>query len=178
MQQTAGVSMTTPPDRTEAAEYYFTYIDQVPKGDIREILRAQVPETLALLRGISEEKSLHRYAPDKWSIRELLSHVNDAERLFGFRAVWFARGFDSPLPSFDQNIAVSAAHADERDWSTHIDEFIAIRSSTLAFFDNLAPDAWSKRGIASDNPFTVRSLAWIAAGHLTHHSKVIQQRYL
>lgn len=178
MQETADVPMTTPPNRTEAAEYYFTYIDQVPNGDIREILRAQVPETLALLRGISADKSLYRYAPDKWSIREMVSHVNDAERLFGFRAVWFARGFDSPLPSFDQDIAVSAARADERDWNTHIDEFVSIRSATLSFFDNLPADAWSRRGIASDNPFTVRALAYIAAGHLAHHSKVLHQQYL
>lgn len=178
MQETADVSITAPPNRTEAAEYYFTYIDQVPKGDIREILRAQVPETLALLHGISDEKSLHRYAPDKWSIRELVSHVNDAERLFVFRAVWFARGFDSPLPSFDQDIAVSAARADEREWNTHIDEFISIRSATVSFFDNLPEHDWSRRGIASDNPFTVRSLAYIAAGHLAHHSKVLKQRYL
>jgi hypothetical protein len=170
--------MTTAPNRTEAAEYYFTYIDQVPEGDIREILRAQVPPTVALLRGISDEKSLYRYAPDKWSIRDLVSHVNDAERLFVFRAVWFARGFDSPLPSFDQNVAVSAARADERDWNTHIDEFISIRSATVSFFDNLAAEAWSRRGIASDNPFTVRSLAYISAGHLAHHSKVLKQLYL
>src|SRR6266567_5693029 len=100
---------TTIPDRTEAAEYYFTYIDQVPRGDIRDILEVQSRETLALLGGISEEQSLHRYAPDKWSIREVVGHLNDTERLFVFRAFWFGRGFDSPLPSFDQHTAISAA---------------------------------------------------------------------
>src|SRR5918996_179450 len=96
-------SMSTAPDRNEAAEYYFTYIDQVPAGDICAILEAQSTETLAILSGIADEHSLHRYAPEKWSIRQVVSHVNDTERLFVFRALWFARGFDSPLPSFDQN---------------------------------------------------------------------------
>ncbi len=99
--------MTAIPDRTEAAEYYFAYIDEVPDGDICEILRGQLPETITLLRDISEEQSLHRYAPGKWSIREVISHLNDTERVFVFRALWFARGFDTPLPSFDQDVAVS-----------------------------------------------------------------------
>ncbi len=170
--------MNTAPDRTEAAEYYFTYIDQVPDGDICAILEAQLPETLALLSGISEEGSLRRYAPDKWTIRELVSHVNDTERLFVFRAFWFARGFEDPLPSFDQNFAVSTAGADERSWASHVDEFRAVRAATLAFFQNLPENAWDRRGIASGNPFTVRALAWIAAGHLTHHSKILRERYL
>jgi hypothetical protein len=97
--------MTTRPDHTEAAEYYFTYIDQVPAGDIRDILAKQSVEALALLQTVAEQDSLHRYAPDKWSMREAIGHVNDAERLFVSRAFWFARGFDSPLPSFDQNVA-------------------------------------------------------------------------
>lgn len=170
--------MITVPDRSEAAEYYFTYIDQVPAGDICETLRAQLPETLGLLREIPEDRSLRRYAPDKWSIRELVSHVNDTERLFVSRAFWFARGFDSPLPSFDQNIAASAAGADARSWNSHIEEFSAVRTATLTFFDNLPAEAWERRGIASGNPFSVRALAYIAAGHVTHHTKVLRQRYL
>ncbi len=170
--------MTTIPDRTEAAEYYFTYIDQVPPGDIREILRAQEQETLSFLRGIDDDKSLYRYAPDKWSIRELVGHVNDTERMFVARAFWFARGFDTPLPSFDQNVAVSTAGSDERPWGSHLDEFAAVRASTLSFFDNLPDDAWTRRGIASGNPFTVRALAYIAAGHVTHHANVLQKLYL
>ena len=169
---------TTAPDRTEAADYYFTYIDQVGTGDIRGILRAQLPETLAVLNGISDERSLHRYAADKWSIRQVLSHLNDTERMFVFRALWFARGFDSPLPSFDQNTAIATADADERPFSSHRDEFQAVRAATLAFFDNLPAEAWTRRGIASDNPFTVRALAYIAAGHVTHHVRILRERYL
>jgi hypothetical protein len=170
--------MTVIPDRTEAAEYYFTYIDKVGSGDICEILRAQKPETLELLRGINEEQSLYRYAPEKWSIREVLSHLNDSERVFSFRALWFARGFDSPLPSFDQDVGVSGAAADERSWKSHVEEFAAVRDSTLAFFENLSTDAWTRRGIASGNPFTVRALAYIVAGHVTHHSGVLRAKYL
>ena len=168
----------TAPDRTEAAEYYFTYIDQVPGGDICDILRAQMPETVTLLNGISEEQSLHRYAPEKWSIRQVVSHLNDTERLFVFRALWFARGFDSPLPSFDQNIAIATAGADDRPWSSHVEEFRAVRSATVAFFQDLPADAWSRRGIASGNPFTVRALAYISAGHVAHHLKILRERYL
>jgi DinB superfamily len=172
------MSVMTVPDRTEAAEYYFTYIDKVGPGDICEILDTQRDETLSVLQGISEERSLHRYAPDKWSIREVLGHINDCERLFVFRAMWFARGFDSPLPSFDQNIAMSASGANARSWTSHVEEFRAARAATLAFFQNLPADAWSRRGIASDNPFTVRALAYIAAGHVTHHMSILRERYL
>jgi hypothetical protein len=171
------MTMTTL-DRTEAAEYYFTYIDQVGSGDIRSILDAQANETVAFLRGISDERSLHRYAADKWSIRQTVGHVNDAERVFAFRAFWFARGFDSPLPSFDQNVAVFTAASDERTWQSHIDEFQTIRAATLAFFKNLPDDAWMRRGVASGNPFTVRALAYVVAGHVAHHAKILRERYL
>jgi hypothetical protein len=170
--------VTSAPDRTEAAEYYFTYINQVPAGDICRVLEAQTGETLALLRGISEEQSRHRYAPDKWSIREVVGHLNDTERLFVFRAFWFARGFESPLPSFDQNVAVSSAGADARALSSHVDEFESVRASTMSFFQNLTADGWTRRGIASDNPFSVRALAYIAAGHVAHHVRILRERYL
>jgi hypothetical protein len=169
--------MTTIPDRSEAAEYYFMYIDQVPAGDIREILRAQLPETLTLLREIPDDKSLHRYAPDKWSIREVVGHVNDCERLFMSRAFWFARGFDTPMPSFDQDVAAAAAGAHDRSLSSHIEEFSAVRAAMLTLVDNLPAQAWDRRGIASGNPFTVRALAYIVAGHVTHHMKVLRERY-
>jgi DinB superfamily len=170
--------MNVAPERTEAAAYYFTYIDKVPAGDICDILEAQPEETVRLLRGVSETRSLHRYAPDKWSIRQVISHLNDTERAFAFRALWFARGFDSPLPSFDQNVAIAGAEADARSLSSHVEEFRAVRAGTLALFRNLPEDAWLKRGIASGNPFTVRALAYISAGHVTHHAGILRERYL
>ncbi|MGH7560933.1 MAG: DinB family protein [Gemmatimonadales bacterium] len=99
--------MIAAPERSEAAEYYFRYIDLVPAGDILTTLEDQLPETLGLLRSIPSERSFHRYAPGKWSIRDLVNHLCDTERLFVFRAFWFARGFESPLPSFDQGVAAA-----------------------------------------------------------------------
>ncbi len=170
--------MTTIPDRTEAAEYYFTYIDKVTEGDICDTLETQSAETLTLLRGISEETSLRRYAPEKWSVRQVLSHMNDAERVFVSRALWFARGFETPLPSFDQDTAISSASADERSWSSHVEEFGAVRAATLTFFQNLPAFAWTRDGFASGNRFTVRALAYIVAGHVSHHTSILRTRYL
>lgn len=172
------VGTASRPDQTEAAEYYFTYINQVPDGNISEILERQMPDTMAVLEGIPETRSRHRYAPDKWTIREVLSHINDCERLFVFRALWFARGFDTPLPSFDQNVAIAAAGADARSWHSHLAEFRTVRASSLEFFRHLPQDAWMRRGIASGNPFTVRALAYITAGHVFHHMRILRERYL
>jgi len=167
------------PEPNEAASYYFKYIDRVPSDDdIVGTLEAQLDETLAFLQGISEEKSLHRYAPDKWSLRQVVNHLNDTERVFLFRALWFARGFDSPLPSFDENVSAETSRADEISWARHVEEFRGVRLATLAFFQNLPAEAWMRRGIASDNPFTVRALAYIAAGHITHHMGIVRERYL
>ena len=166
------------PEPVEAAQYYFTYIDLVPEGDICARLRAQGSETLALCHAIGETQSLTRYAKDKWSIREVLGHINDCERLFVFRAMWFARGFDAPLPSFDQHVAAAAAMSDAQSWAQHIEEFRSIRAASVAFFEHLPPDAWDRRGIASDNPFTVRALAFMTVGHVIHHLRILRERYL
>src|SRR6476646_7401926 len=104
--------MSTAPDRAEAAAYFFTYIDKVGEGEILEILDRQLASTIAMLEGIGEERSLHRYEPGKWSIREVVGHLNDTERLFAFRALWFARALETPLPSFDQDIAMASAGSD------------------------------------------------------------------
>jgi len=170
--------MKARPERSEAAPYYFRYIDLVPEGDVLARLEAQLDETMAFLGDISEEKSLHRYAPEKWSIRTVLSHVTDAERLFLFRAFWFARGVDTPLPSYDENAGAVAAEADRFPWASHVEDFRAARLSTLTFFRNLPATAWMARGVASDNPFTVRALAYILAGHVAHHTAVLRQKYL
>ena len=157
------------PQPNEAASYYSNYIDRVASDDIVSVLATQLDETVVFLSAISEEQSLKRYAPGKWSMRELLGHVNDGERVFMYRALWFARGFEDPLPSFDQ---------DNVSWANHIDEFRAIRSSTLAFCRNLPADAWLRSGVASDSPVTVRALVYIVAGHLSHHVDVLRERYL
>ena len=162
----------------EAAPYYFRYINLVPTENIFETLRSQLTETLPFLNSIDEKRSLYRYSPEKWSIRQVLSHVNDTERVFLHRAFWFARGFKDELPSFDQDDCVGTYGADGVAWSRLVNDFYGIRLSTLSFFQNLPADAWSRMGVASDNPFTVRALAYIIAGHVAHHRGVIEERYL
>lgn len=121
---------------------------------------------------------MFRYAPDKWSIRQVMNHVNDTERVFVFRALWFARGFDEPLPSFDQDVAVTFAGADARSWASHLEEFATVRAATMTFFRSLPEGAANRNGIASGNPFSVRALAYIIAGHVEHHLKILRKRYL
>src|ERR1051325_6737597 len=170
--------MTGRPTASEAAPYYFTYIDRIQDQNILHALEAQLDETMPLLHRISEEKSLHRYAPDKWSIRQMWNHVNDAERVFVSRALWFARQLPGALPSFEQDIAVAAAHCDGFCWNNYVEEFREIRLATISFFRNLPEDAWMRSGIASDKTFTVRACAYIAAGHVAHHSAVLREKYL
>lgn len=166
------------PASQEAAPYYFRYIDLVASDEVVSVLENQSEAIPKFLSSISEEKSFYRYAPGKWSIRQLLSHVNDSERVFLSRAFWFARGFQEPLPSYDQDVCVAAAGADDVSWASHMEEFRSVRLATLSFFHNLPKEAWLRSGIASDNTFTVRALAYILAGHLAHHTAVLQERYL
>jgi len=168
----------TRPQTTEAAPYYFKYIDLIPGEDIVPAIESQMGETLQFLEGISEEQSLHSYAPGKWTIREVLNHVNDGERLFLSRAFWFARGFQDALPSFDQDVAVQMAHANDTSWAQLLEEFKNVRLATISFFNNLPAEAWRRTGVASENPVTVRALAYIIAGHVAHHRGVLQEKYL
>lgn len=165
------------PAKTEATDYWFGYIDQVSDGEIIPLLRAQHDSALAQLSAICEAGSAYRYAAGKWSIRQLLGHISDCERLFTFRAFWFARGFDSDLPSFDDTIAAAAAESDRLPWEQHLMEFRTVREATLSFLVGLSSSAWDRSGLASGSRFTVRALAWIAAGHTAHHLKVLAARY-
>lgn len=166
------------PEASEAASYYFTYINQATGEDPLAVIENQLRDVIPVFSAISEEKSLHRYAPEKWSIRQVLNHVTDTERAFAFRALWFARGFDSALPSYDQNIAAAGALADVIPWAAHVEEFQQVRRSTISLFRNLPEGAWLKKGIASGNPFTVRALAFIIPGHVAHHARILREKYL
>src|SRR5438270_13806227 len=115
------------PHADEAAPQYFPYINQVEGEDPAAVLQPQLEECLQLFASISEEKSLHRYAPEKWSMRQLLNHVTDTERAFAFRVLWFARGFAAPLPGYDQNTSAAGAQADAVAWSAHVEEFDRVR---------------------------------------------------
>ena len=127
-------------------------------------MKLQLDDTAAFLADITEERSLYRYAPDKWSVRQVVNHVNDTERVFAFRAMWFARGFSDPLPSFDQDVSSEASRADERPLANHSQEFRNIREASLSLFRNLPAEAWGRSGIASGNSVTVNALAYIIAG--------------
>lgn len=166
------------PSAAEAAAYYFTYINQVTGEDPLATIESQLDESLVFFATISEEKSQHRYAADKWSIRQALNHVTDTERAFAFRALWFARGFESPLPDYDQNVAAAGAGADAISWSAHVEEFRRVRLATISLFKNMPGEAWTRTGVASNNRFSVRAMAFITAGHVNHHIRILRERYL
>jgi hypothetical protein len=165
------------PGRNEADAEAFPYIDRITADDVLVVLSEQLKRGPTFFLTFSEENSLHRYAADKWSIRQVLNHVNDAERILLSRALWFARGFQSALPSYDQVAASAAAEADSHSWIRHVAEFRAVRMASLTFFENLPAKSWDSHGIASDRPFTVRALAYLIAGHLDHHCALLSEQY-
>lgn len=167
------------PEASEAGEWVFThYIGRVAGENILQALEAQRDEALALLGGIGEEGSLHRYAPEKWTLREVLNHVSDTERAFTYRAMWFARGFTTPLESFDQELSVPQAQANRCSWASLVEEFAVVRAATLALFRNMPEEAWQRAGVAGGSRITVRALAYLAAGHVDHHLAIVRERYL
>ncbi len=170
--------MNRRPGADESAAYYSVYIDAVHGDDALVGIERQLVEAPKFFASISDEKSLSRYAPEKWSIRQVLNHVTDTERAFAFRALWFARRFAEPLPGFDQNIAAAGINSDAIPWAAHIEEFRDVRLSTLSLFRNLPAESWNCRGVASGNSFSVRAVAFIIAGHVEHHLRILRERYL
>lgn len=170
--------ITTKPEENEYARYFDRYVSLVPEGDILTILGEQLNETLALIRSIPESAGSFRYAPDKWTIKELIGHLTDTERVFAYRALCIARGDERPLLSFDENEYMRFApfaHCSLEDLSG---EFEAVRKSTLFLFKQLDENAWQRIGTASDNKVSVRALAFITAGHERHHCNILRDRYL
>lgn len=166
------------PDATEHAPYYAKYIEKVPQGDLLSILERQRQETAALLKGIPESKAGHRYASGKWSIKEVVGHVNDAERVFSYRAMRIARGDATPLASFEQDQFVAAGNFDARSLADLAAEFDAIRRATIALIKSFEAEAISRRGTASGKEVSTRALAYIIAGHERHHIDIVKERYL
>jgi uncharacterized damage-inducible protein DinB len=165
------------PDVAEYAPYYGRYIDKVPDGDLLRTLEDQGRETQRLLAGLSEAQALHRYAAGKWSIKEVIGHVADAERVFAYRALRFARADDTALPGFDEQAWVPAGRFDARSLKDLAAELDAVRRATIALLRGLGPDALARRGTASDNAVSVRAIAWIIAGHERHHMALLHERY-
>lgn len=166
------------PQPGEFAAYYGRYIELVPDGDVLGTLAAQIRETATKLRAISDADSLKRYAPDKWSVREMLGHMIDAERIFAYRALRFARNDQTPLPGFEQDDYIGPGRFDARPWPSLISEFELVRQSSLAMFRGFPQEAWTRQGTASGNPMTVRATAYVIAGHERHHMRILREKYL
>jgi hypothetical protein len=165
------------PEAHEYFEYYGRYIGRVPAGDIRELLASQNAVTRRTLDGVSEEVAMKRYAPGKWSVKEVVGHLTDAERVFSYRALRFARADETPLPGFDENAYVPAANFDARSLASLVDEFADVRRATVALFRGLDDQALLRVGEASGHAVSVRALAYIIAGHELHHLEVLRDRY-
>lgn len=169
---------TSRPQPTEYAPYYETYVSLVPDGDIVDTLAGQLDSTSALIGGISEDLGSFRYAPEKWSVKELLGHVVDSERVFGYRALRFARGDGTPLPGFDQDVFMRHATFDGYTVGELREEYEHVRRGHLSMFRHFGAEAWGRRGVASENEVSVRGLAYIMAGHELHHLRILRSRYL
>jgi hypothetical protein len=166
------------PGPGDCNEYYFTYIDRVPEGDVLDLLGRQLRETAAYLASLDEETWDRRYAPDKWSIKEIVGHLIDSERAFSFRAFAAARRDPAPLPSFEQDDYVVASGIGARAPGSIVGEYEAVRSATLALFRTFGGGQWEAVGNASGWDFTVRAIPFVLAGHEIHHLGVIRERYL
>jgi uncharacterized damage-inducible protein DinB len=167
--------------RPAADEYpalFERYVGRVPEGDVVDTLRRQFGETAALLAGLSDEQAGFRYAPGKWSIKQVAGHMADTERIFLYRALCFARGEAAPLPGFDEDAYVAAADFHDRRLAGLVNELRATREGTLAFFENVAPSALDRRGLANNREYSVRAVASLIAGHERHHVAILRERYL
>lgn len=172
------MTLSQRPRPDEYPAYFERYIRLVPDGDIIATLESQMEESAALLSGISEERARFRYAPGKWSIKEVLGHVIDSERVFAYRGLCFARNDRTPLPGFDQDPYVAAARFDARPLAALASDLKLVRAASIALFASLDEEALVRCGTANDRTHSVRSMPWIIAGHELHHLDVVRKRYL
>ena len=165
------------PEPGEYAPNYETYISKVKGNDIVGILEAQRLQMAQLFAAHSERDGNFRYGPDKWTVKEVLGHVCDTERIFAYRALRIARGDQTPLPGFEQDDYVRGGNFAERTLADLAEEFGLVRAASIAFFKALQKDAWQRRGVANKNEVSVRALAFIVAGHELHHRLILEERY-
>ena len=170
-------SLRTRPEASEYAPFYHRYVESVPDGDVVELLRSGGRELLEAIRRIPEARAGHRYGPEKWTIRQVIGHLIDAERIFTYRALRFARGDRTMLPGFDENVYVETAGSDQRTLADLARELAAVRESTVLLFESLPDEAWIRHGNANGKDMSVRALAYIAAGHPRHHHRILRERY-
>jgi hypothetical protein len=162
----------------EYAAFYAGYVAEAGAGDVVEAMARQLAEWSALLGSVPEALGDSRYAPGKWSVKEVVGHVTDAERVFAHRALWFARQSPSALPGFDENAWVPAAAFGRRALADVAEEFAAVRRASLALFASLDDAAAERTGVANEHPISVRALARIVVGHAAHHARILRERYL
>jgi hypothetical protein len=168
--------ISTRPESTEYAGGFGNYIRLVPDGDVQSFLESQLAEFMALLRGVPELESLVRHTPYTWSIREVVGHMTDCERIFGYRALRIGRGDATPLATFDENAYVQAANFDRLPLQQLVNEFELVRTSHLFLFRHFEPQAWLRWGVASDQPMSMRAFAYAIAGHAKHHLDILHRR--
>lgn len=166
------------PAADEYLAYYNRYIQRVPEGDVVSTLSNQIGETLALLRGLPESVATYRYAPDKWSVNEMIGHMIDTEKIFAYRALRFARADRTPVPGYEQDDYVRNSSFNSYPLSELASELETVRRSTLYFLRHLEDEAWARRGLANNAEVSVRALAYIIAGHELHHREMLRTRYL
>ena len=172
-------ALTRLPGPDTLPEYYHGYLARLDPetGDVLEALARQGEEVLERFRGITPEAASHRYAPGKWTVREVLGHVVDTERVFQLRALWFARGDGAPLPAFDENAWAAVSNADSLPVDRLLEEYAAARNATLALYGNLDAEALERTGTASGHSFQVGALAWFLLAHERHHLDILRDRY-
>ena len=154
------------------------YVSLVPEADILAVLRTQTELVREVARRTSPQRETYSYAPGKWTLRQVVGHVGDAERVFGYRTLCISRGDPAPLPGFDENAYVDAASFNDIHLAALVDEFASLRSANLRLIETLRVDQWPAAGIANGNAITVRGLAYVMAGHVHHHLKVLRDRYM
>ena len=169
--------MIEKPGESEYASFYAGYIARVPAGNVLDVLENQSEQLRELASSASPEQQVFRYAPGKWSVREVFGHLIDGERVFGHRAFRIGRGDQTPLPGFDENEYVAASGYDHQDLASLADEFALVRAANLAVLKSLSEDDWRRTGTANGYPVSVRALAFIMAGHVEHHVALLGERY-
>lgn len=165
------------PPESEYPAYYHRYIAALGDVDLAEILRTEVQVIESLGALMNDDDALFRYAEGKWSIKEVLGHLIDCERVFAYRAMCIARGEAQPLPGFDEDAYVANAAFDARSLRSLVEEFTSVRNATITLMESMTSSAMQLSGTANDNPITVRALLWIIAGHTEHHLRVLRERY-
>jgi hypothetical protein len=170
-------SLLARPEATESPSFYAGYVAAIPDGDIRTIVRDEREQLDLTLGSIPESRGDYRYAEGKWSIKTLIGHMIDAERIFSYRALRLARGDKTPLPGFEENSYAITARSDERTVADLASEMLDVRTSTIRLFDSLPDDSWGRSAMVSLGEVTVRALAYITVGHARHHLNVLRERY-